>query len=501
VTFGHAPDPRILVDRLCGSTLSALLHHFRNQPTATVNVTVKDISATRKDIVVTVPGDTIAAEEARLLKKLSGELRIPGFRPGKAPEPMVRARYRKQLQEELDRAMYGKVYEEAVRNSGLDVYSVVEYPETSGFSPGAEAVIEMTVDITPAFELPAYKSLETRIAPVAVDDAEIDDTITTIRRQRAEFVAVERAAAAGDYVKVSYQGTVDGQPIAALLGDETKHRSWAGVENGWEEAGTEEARTYGVPAVIDALVGMAAGASAEVTQVFDDACPVEALRGKQGSYALTVHEVRERKLPEIDAGFLKSVKAESLEDLRDQIYQDLERRKRRDSEQSQRQQIIRQLLAAVDFELPASAIETETQNVMGRIMVDNMQRGVPEEEFEKHKEQLHAQSQEIARHDVKLHLLLGRIAREEKIEVEEQDMQRAIYNVALQTRQRAEEVIRDLRRNRNRLLGLQRQILFGKTLDLLVREAKVVEDASIKAEDKQEHDHDHHHDHHHDHNH
>ncbi len=444
----------------------------------TVNVTVTDISDTRKDLVVTVSGEEIAAEEARVLKQFKKEARIPGFRPGKAPEAMIRSRYKKALVDELNRAMNSKVYKEALDDSKLEVYSVVSFQEPEGYTPGQEISVDMTVDFAPSFETPEYKGLEVEVASAEVADSEIDEAIEGLRGQRANFEVVERAVAESNYVKLSYVGTVDGQPVKELLGENSRLAYWGAAENGWEEAGTEQARQYGVPEVVDGVVGLSAGEKTTVEHTFPDDFQVEALRGKKATYEVEVHEVRERVLPEIDEEFLKSQQAESLEDLKDNLLNQLESRKKQEIEQSKREQLIQKLLAAVDFPLPESGIEGETQNVMGRIMVENMQRGVPREEFEKNKEAFYAQARQMAERDVKLQLILQRIAKEEKIEVQNEDIQRAVINSAIQSRQRPEDLVKELQKDRQKVLNLQRQILLGKTLDLLAKEAKVSEKSS-----------------------
>lgn len=443
-----------------------------------MNVTVTDISDTRKELVVTVSGDEIAAEEVRVLKQFKKEARIPGFRPGKAPEAMIRSRYKKPLVDELNRAMNSKVYKEALDESGLEVYSVVSFETPEGYTPGQEISVDLTVDIVPGFELPTYKGLEVEVASTEVADKEIDEAIEGLRSQRANFEVVERSVAESDYVKLSYTGTVDGQPVKELLGEDSRLAYWGAVQNGWEEAGTDQARQFGVPEVVDGLVGMAAGDKKTVEHTFPDDFAVEALRGKKASYEVEVYEVRERVLPEIDEDFLKSQQAESLEDLKDNLLSQLESRKKQEIEQSKREQLIQKLTSSVEFALPESGIEGETQNVMGRIMVENMQRGVPREEFENNKEAFYAQARQIAERDVKLQLILHRIAKEEKVEVQNEDLQRAIINSAIQSRQRPEDLVKELQKDREKVLNLQRQILLGKTLDLLAKEAKVSEKSS-----------------------
>ncbi|MCC5808443.1 MAG: trigger factor [Opitutales bacterium] len=446
-----------------------------------MNVTANDISETRKNLLVTVSGDEIASEEKTVLKTIAKQARVPGFRPGKAPENVIRQRYRKELGEELNRAVSRKVYQKALEDSELDVYSVVKFGNGETFKAGEEATVEITVDVTPPFELPPYKGIQTKPPSTEVSDKDVDEAIERLRRERADFTVVERAAAQGDYVRLGYEGTVDGEPVEPKLGEEPRLRVWGKAESTWEEAGTDEAKQYGVPAIVDGIVGMAAGDEKTIEHTFPEDFPVEDLRGKAVQYAVKVEEVRERRLPELDEAFLKSVQVESVEELKDRVLTDLESAKKREAENAKRQQIVDFLSQRVEFALPESAVESETQNVMGRIMVENMQRGIKEEEFEKNKEALHGQSEQIARRDLKVQLILTRIAKEEEIKLEEEDLQQAIMAMASRQRTPVEEFVRELQKDRSKLLRIQRQVLFGKTLDFLVKEAKVSEASDVAS--------------------
>lgn len=464
--------------------LSARFSTRKNQPISSVNVTVNDISDTRKTLLVTVSGEEISTHEAEVLKEYTKSARVPGFRAGKAPVHVIRQRYRKNLQEALNQKVAQKVYEEAVNNSGLQVYSVVEFNNNVDYKAGEEVTVDLTVDVTPAFDLPDYKGIAVTPPSTEVEDKEIDEAIERLRRERADFKEVDRAAAEGDYVKVSYKGTIDGKSLAEEFGEERAHemRAYASADNTWEEVGSEEAKEYGIPSLIDALVGHSKGAQFEVSHTYADDFRLEALRGRTVNYSVEVSEVRERILPEIDEEFLKALRMETLEELKGRILDDLEARKKQEAENAKRQQIIQFLSNSVEFPLPESAVEGETQNVMGRIMVENMQRGVAEEEFEKHKTQLHAQSAEIAKRDVKTQIILAKVAKEQEIKVEEQDLQSAVVNAAQRARTPVEEFVRDLQKDRSKVLRLQKQVLLGKTLDFLVKEANVQDGAAQPAQ-------------------
>jgi trigger factor len=438
-----------------------------------VNVTVTDVSELRKDLVVALSADEVSQEETAILNEFRKHAKVPGFRPGKAPANIIRQRYGKELKKELGQKIANKAFQDAIQEKGLTVYNVVSLEGIDEVKPGAEATLDITVDLAPTFELPEYMGYETTAPGTDVEDSEIDDAITNIRRQRAAFNVVEREAAAGDYVQVTYKGSVGDQPIKEIVPDVPANKSWAEIEKGWEEAGTDEAKEFGVPEVIDALVGMKAGDEKEVSVTFAEDFKIEELRGKTATYAVSVHEVRERVLPELNEEFFKSLQVESEEDLKARLLDNLENQKKQKQRESQRQQVIDRLLEQCEFPLPESGVQAETQSVMGRIMVENLQRGVPQEEFEQNKEALHAQATPIAERDLKLQFILSKIAEKEGIEVSQEDLQRAILMTAQQRRMSPDDFVKELRKDQNQIRSMQRQILLGKSLDFVVGKAKL----------------------------
>lgn len=440
-----------------------------------MKVTIEEVNNTRKKLHVTVSAAEIAQEETALVQEFAKSVRLPGFRPGKAPAQMVKAKHKKEIAAELNRKVVSRAYEEARKESKLDVFAVVDV-EGGEFEAGKDADVTLTVDLQPEFELPTYKGLEVQVAPVEVSDKEFEQTKDYILNQRAQYDIVEKAAAKGDYVKLSYTGKVGDELIEAIA---PERKVFGTQTNTWEEAGAEEG--IGVPAIVKGVIGLKAGDKATVTEKFADDHEVEALRGKEGTYELEVHEVREKKLPAFDEEFLKGFGVDSAEKWEERIREDIKRQKDQHSDGQKRQQIIDQLVKTTEVELPQSAIEQERENILRDVVARNQQRGVTEEQLEAEKDKLFAQASEDAVSRVKAQFILGRIADAEKIKVENEDMQRAILSQAMQLRVAPDQLVKELQKDRNLLANLQRNVLLQKTLDSIVAEAKVVETAEAAA--------------------
>ena len=427
---------------------------------------VQDINPTRKTIAVSVTSEEITKQEAKLIKDFQRQAKIPGFRPGKAPENMVRSRFAKDIQQELKQRIISQAHQEGVAGADFEVFTIVELEEGE-ITSGQDAVITFTVDVIPEFNLPAYEGLKVSAEPTDASDEEVTKMLDQIISQRAEFNVAEKAAEKGDYVQCGYEGKIGDELVADLVPDATMYGS---QKTTWEEAGSEDAP--GVRAIIDGLVGMKAGDAKEVTMEFPEDFKPEALAGKTAVYSLEAKEVREKVMPEMDEAFFKSLQVKDEAELRERIAENISNQKKQQNANAERQQITEELLKAVDFPIPESGVERETESVLRDFMRRNMQQGVSAEEFEKHKESLHEGASKAAHDRLKYRLILTKIAEKEKIKVENEDFSRMIMMEAQQSGQNPEKVVKELRKDQSRINDMRREIILGKTMDWLLEKAE-----------------------------
>jgi trigger factor len=431
-----------------------------------VKTDVQDINPTRKTIAVSVTSEEITKQEAKLIKDFQRQAKIPGFRPGKAPENMVRSRFAKDIQQELKQRIISQAHQEGVAGADFEVFTIVELEEGE-ITSGQDAVITFTVDVIPEFNLPAYEGLKVSAEPTDASDEEVTKMLDQILSQRAEFNVAEKAAEKGDYVQCGYEGKIGDELVADLVPDATMYGS---QKTTWEEAGSEDAP--GVRAIIDGLVGMKAGDAKEVTMEFPEDFKPEALAGKTAVYSLEAKEVRQKVMPEMDEAFFKSLQVKDEAELRERIAENISNQKKQQNANAERQQITEELLKAVDFPIPESGVERETESVLRDFMRRNMQQGVSAEEFEKHKESLHEGASKAAHDRLKSRLILTKIAEKEKIKVENEDFSRMIMMEAQQSGQNPEKVVKELRKDQSRINDMRREIILGKTMDWLLEKAE-----------------------------
>jgi len=438
-----------------------------------VNIQIQDVSPTRKSLVVSFDAKEVGIEYQAVIGEVSKQARLPGFRPGKAPAALVLKQYGKNIAEDFKQKVVGKAYRDALKESKLNVIQVTGVEEGT-VAPDQAATITITVDIQPSFELPDLAGIPVTVVSGAVADTEVDAAVEALRGERADFKVAERASAKGDYVKLSYEGTVAGQAILEIAPEK---QIYGKVPQTWEEVEGENDGL--IPGLGKQLGGVSVGEKKTIEIVFPaEFAAAPALAGKTTSYAVEILEIRERVLPELNEEFFKANQVDDLAGLQSKVRNNLVARKDHENRTGKRRQVVDALLAKIVFPAPESLIEQETQSVLRRFMEENMRRGVPQEQFEKDKTQLIAGARAAAENRVRTQMILARIAEQEKLQVDASDIDAFLYRESSQSGVRPEKLVKDLTNDRDRLRAVQQSIVFDKALDLVVSKATVSEAAS-----------------------
>ncbi|MCH8474935.1 MAG: trigger factor [Opitutales bacterium] len=427
-----------------------------------MKTTIEEITPSRKNLILTLSEEEINEARGGIVKEVAKTAQMPGFRPGRAPLDLIEKKFRRQIKDELNRKLLNSKLQEAIKEEKLSVLGIVDVKQPESFDEGGEQTVTYTLDLNPEFETPDYLGIELEPLKVEVTDEEVTQQIDEMRKQRAEFNVVERAAETGDYVQVTYSGKIEDKPIAEILPDRPIYGDQTST---WEEAGNSE---FGVPGLPEALVGMKAGEEKEIEVAFPDDFKESELAGKKATYKVEVKEVRERKMPEINEEFLKGLQVESEEALKEKMKQDLLNRKQQEEHFKRRQKLADDLADKVEFAVPESPIEARTEQYLRRLVEQNTQQGVPREKLEEKKEELAESARQTAFKRVKLEYIIFQIAEKEKIELTQDDMQRVLINEAMRSGKKPQDLVKEWQKDQDQLRHIQREVLFDKTLDTLV---------------------------------
>ncbi len=437
-----------------------------------MNIAVQDQTVTRKSLVVTLDQREVAAEHAATVAEYARLARIPGFRPGKAPADMIAKRFGKDIADEFKQKVVSKAYRTGLDEAKLDVVQLID-AAPGAISPDQPVEVRFTVDVRPEFVLPDYVGLPTEVAGADLAESEVDQVIEQMRLERADFKVAARPSQKGDYVKLSYEGSIEGKSISDLVSDK---QIYAKVPQTWEEV--DGAQEGVVPGLGKKLAELAVGDKRDIAIDFPaEFAAVPALAGKSVVYTVEILEVRERVLPPLDEEFLKSHQAETIDALRNNVRNNLKMQKEYQNKSAQRRQVVDALISKVDFEVPASLVEGETQNVLRNFIEEQMRRGVPQEQFEKDKKELFEGARKSATARVKSQLILAKIAEKEGLQVTEGDINAFIYRESMRAGTSADKLVKQLTKDRDQLRAVQQNIIFDKAVEFLVSKATV----SVKA--------------------
>ncbi len=430
-----------------------------------MSVTIENLAPCRKRLRVEVKAERVAGTRAEILQEFRKHAAIPGFRPGKAPEPMVEKRYANEIDEELRKRLVPDSYREVLAESKL---RVIGYPkiESVDYKPGQPLVYAAEVDTAPEFKLPDYKGIQLTKQETPVTDEDITKTTDALREQQAEFAAVEgRGVRMGDFVVINYSGVAEGKPIAELVPDAKtlgEHKDF------WLLMASDSF----LPGFSDQLLGAQAGEKRQVLVDFPADFPQRQVAGLKATYFVDIIGIKERKLPEVNDEFAKKVGLENLEKLKDEVRKGLVAEREGETRADLRKQIIDELLGRVEFELPESLVAQETRSIVYDLVRENTARGVTKDTLEHKKDEIFGFASKSARERLRTSFILDAIAQAEGIKVEEAEVEERIGQLARRNRTTPEKLKAQLT-ERDGLGEIEEQILVGKTLDFLLSNAKV----------------------------
>lgn len=430
-----------------------------------MKTTVKELPDSRAEVQVEVPAADVEKATSRAARALAKEMRMPGFRAGKAPASLV-----------IQRVGFGVVLQEAIREALPDWYERALFD--SGVSPIGDPEIEMvsapddegeplefkfTVGVRPAAELGTYKGLEVGKEEQEVPDEIVDTEVERIREGFARLEQVDRAAAEGDSLLIDFEGFVDGSAFQGGAAEDYLLALGSGqLIEGFEEQ----------------LIGASAGEEREVKVTFREDYQAEHLAGEDAVFKVKVKEVREKVLPELDDDFASDASEfDTLEELRDDIREKVGAAMGSRAEEDFR---IAAIDAAVDeatVDVPAELATARATERWERMERQLAGRGMDPNAFlqmqGKTREELIEETKPDAEKELKREAVVTAIAEAEGIEVSEEELIEALEHSAEHERTTPEKLLERLRKSGRDSMVLE-DIRARKAIDLVAEAAKPI---------------------------
>jgi trigger factor len=427
-----------------------------------MQTSVTELGESRVRVDVDVEAGAVARAVEQAAARMGGEMRIPGFRKGKVPGALVVQRVgREAVLEQAVRDSLGEWYEEAllesrVRTVGDPKLDVTELP-----AEGEDLRFSIEVGVRPTATLGDYEGLEVGRPSSEVPDEAVDAEVDRLREAFASVNPVERDAVDGDVVVIDYAGTIDGELFEGGSASDQMVEVGAGRL---------------LPEMEEALRGAAPGAELDVELTFPDDYGAEHLAGKQAHFALTVKEVREKKLPELDDDFASDASEfDTLAELREEIAKRLGEAIAQRSEAEFREAAIQVAADAATVELPEEIVAARAEEMLDRFLHQLSHRGIEPEAFlrmqENGREGMLAEMGEDATKSLRREATLAAVADAESIDVSDEELIEALGPGEGAS---APEKVLERLRQRGRDDLLRDEVRMRKAADLIVASARPI---------------------------
>lgn len=379
-----------------------------------MKTTVKKLSDTKVVLTIVVDRAELEAAEQVALKKLSRDIKIPGFRKGKVPLSVVAKNVNpNSLQEEtLDNAL-SKAVAEAYIGENIQA---IERPEVEikKFVPGDTLEFTAEATVLPTIKLPDYQKLKTKRAEVKVVDADADEIITRMQENFAERTKVDRAAKNGDEVNIDFVGKKDGVAFDGGKAESYPLKLGAGQF---------------IPGFEEGVVGHKKGDEFDLELKFPKDYHSEDLAGKEVTFSIKVHSVNETKLPELTDEFAaKCGPFTSMDELRKDILREVEVQKKRETEEKFKDELVGELADKIKVELPEILVEDQIRSIEQDMQQNLSYRGIELDSYLKTQgfadkdDWLAKEVRPAAEKRVKAGLVLAELSKELKIDVSHEEL-------------------------------------------------------------------------------
>ncbi len=403
-----------------------------------MQVSVEATGTLERKMTVAVPAERVDQEVQKRLKSLSRTVKLPGFRPGKVPAKVVASKYGPKVRQEvLDEVTRSSFYEalsaEKLQPAGMPVFE----PKPSTESESLEYIA--TFEVFPEVALASFDGVSIEKPAAEITEADIDGMIEKMRRQRVEWVEVDRAAQTEDQLVVDFVGSVDGekfeggegQNVTLVLGSSTF-----------------------IPGFEDQLTGASKGDEVTVNVTFPEKYQSAELAGKDAQFAVTVKSVSEAKLPEVDESFATNFGIESLDDLRGELSKSMQYELDQAIKGKAKLAVMDMLFEKNPLDLPKNLVDDEINALMNQMKNNLSKQGVAVEGLDLDGKMYEDQ----ARRRVTLSLLISEIVKENDIKASPDKIRETVESVA-STYDSPDEVVKWYYAERERLGQIESVVL------------------------------------------
>jgi trigger factor len=411
----------------------------------------------KRVLSIEIPQDEVEREEALITEQLRRDLKVPGFRKGRVPLKYVEKNYSGVIHRDAVQNLLPHVYEDALVREGIMPVGQPKFENLSS-KKGENVTVDVVVEIRPDLEIKHYRGVKVEVKRGAIGEKEVTEALNHLRERMSTFKLVDREARENDFVIIDYG------PI---------------LESGEVEA-KSMIRNYPVdlssPNILEefreGLAGMSIKEEKDIRASYPEDFPDESLAGKERRLRVTVKEIKERHLPELDDAFAKRVGEQfsGMEALREKIKQDMENDEEKRFEHEIEERVIDNIIATQPFEVPEAMIE----NYLASIIDEDRRRRPNVPDDDEREREIRENYRNAAVRTIRKYFILDAIKVQENIELQEGDLEAKIEELAKGAPEKEEDVRAYFRRPEQRR-SLENQMLDEKILKFVRENADIKE--------------------------
>jgi trigger factor len=441
---------------------------------STVKTSITELPESRVRVQAEVPAEEVERRVTETARQLGRQMRVPGFRKGKVPPPIVIRRLgRDAVLDEALRSALGAWYADAIEEAGIAPVGEPELDMGELPDEGEPLSFSIEIGVRPRAKLGEYKGLEVGRRVPEVADSAVDEELERLRERSATLETVERPAGEGDHVVIDYVGSVDGEEFEGGTGrDQLLELGSGRLIPGFEEQ----------------LKGASAGDRRTIEVTFPEDYQATELAGKPAEFEATVTEVKAKRLPEIDDEFATEAGGfDTVAELREDIAKRLEEAEERSIEREFEEAALDAAVAEAEVDVPEKLVHARAHELLDETMSALARQGISRDVYlqiaGKDEETLAHEAEPEAAKALKREAVLAAIVEAEGIEPSDEQLREALEPTAERTGSSTEELLEQLRKA-DRVEQLRQEVANRQALELLVREAKQISVEQAQARDK-----------------
>lgn len=407
----------------------------------------------KRTLEIEIEKERVDSEYEQVFKDIKIKSKIPGFRQGKAPMDLIKSRFKDVATEDVIRNLIPQAYKNALKEANLTPVSDPILKEIE-LKPGLPLKFKAEIEVLPQIDVKDYRGLAVTKKKFEVKDEDVEKNIKYLKEQNATLKPVERKAKEGDFILVDLEKF----PAKNIKEEKAKDQQvFLGKQNL-------------LPEFFDAFKNSQAGEQKEFEVFYPTDYRDKELAGKKVKYKVKIKEIKEKVFPEVDDIFAKSLGFSDYLDMRFRIKKDLERKAEQESLRDLKAQLVKKVIEKNSFEVPKSLLKDYLDSVV--------------DDFKKSKEKIdekkiRAQNEKVGKDRIRWIILLQEIAKKERVEVTSDDVKDWIKKFA-QNYNLTQEKAKEILAKGKKLEDIKESILEDKVLDLLLRNAIIVEEEKIE---------------------